>query len=76
MGVALAGLLIGGDFPYVYCLAPRLRTQGKSCSAKGRPTACDTPALLSGIARSISVAIYSIGFFTAYALGPILARIG
>ncbi len=69
---AVAGMLIAGDFVYVYWLAPRLKTQGQACSIEDGPTACDTATRLSHVALWIAATIYAMGFFTAYLLGPIL----
>ena len=71
----IAGLLIAVSFFYAYRLAPRFKAQGDACSIEDAPTACDTATRVSRIALWISAAIYIVGFFTAYVLGPILARI-
>jgi|SRR5579875_28580 len=70
----IAGLLIAISFLYVYRIAPRLKANGDACSVGDGTTACDTTTRLSHIALWISAAIYAIGFFTAYLLGPILFR--
>lgn len=70
----IPGLLIGVSFLYSYRIAPRLKAQGDACSLEEGPPACDTATRLSRVALWISVAIYAVGFFTPYALGPILAR--
>lgn len=71
---AIAGALITSDFVYIYSLAPRLKMQGDACSTEDGPTACDRATRLSRITLWAAAAIYAIGFFTAYLLGPILAR--
>lgn len=71
-----AGLLIAVSFVYVYRVAPRLKAHGGTCYLKHGQTPCDTATRISRIALWISAAIYAIGFFTAYVLGPILARTG
>lgn len=71
---AIAGALIASDFAYIYSLAPRLKMQGDACSTEDGPTACDRATRLSRITLWAAAAIYAIGFFTAYLLGPILAR--
>ncbi len=71
-----AGFLIAVSFVYVYRIAPRLKANGETCSVKDGQTPCDTATRISRIVLWISVAIYAIGFFTAYVLGPILARTG
>lgn len=72
----IAGLLIGVSFLYIYRIAPRLKAQGDACSVEKGSTACDMASRLSRMALWISAAIYAIGFFTAYVLGAILARVG
>jgi hypothetical protein len=59
-----AGLLILGSRLYVRVLAPRLAPDGAACPLPlGRATR---------IAWLVSVAVYGVGFFVAYLLGPIL----
>ncbi|MGH9772442.1 MAG: hypothetical protein ACRD4Q_12205 [Candidatus Acidiferrales bacterium] len=72
----VAGVLIASDSFYVYSLSPRLKAEGEACSIEEGPTACDTATRVSRIALWVAAAIYAIGFFTAYLLGPILARSG
>lgn len=69
----VAGVLIASDFFYIYWLAPRLKAEGQACLVEDGTTACDTATRLSRIALRIAAAIYAVGFFTAYVLGPILA---
>ena len=71
----ISGLLIAISFLYVYRIAPRLKAHGEMCSVEDGQTACDTATRLSCIALWTSAAIYGIGFFTAFVLGPILARV-
>ena len=71
---AVSGLLIGSNFVYVYVVAPRLREQG-ACPA-GAPGACVTVSRLSRTVLWVSAAIYSVGVFSAYVLGPLLMRFG
>jgi mercuric ion transport protein len=68
---AISGFLIGGNLLYVYGLAPRLRRQGATCPADA-PDACESASRFSTIVLWISVAIYGIGVFSAYLLGPLL----
>ena len=68
----VAGVMIASDFFYVYWLAPRLKTKGQACSIEDGPTACDTATRVSRIVLWVAAAIYGIGFFTAYLLGPLL----
>lgn len=67
---AVAGALIGGNLLYVYLLAPRLRVTAEAC-APDDPF-CGTATRYSRFVLWISVALYAIGFFTAFALGPLL----
>jgi mercuric ion transport protein len=69
----IAGLLIGGNFVYTYAIAPRLRARGAACSTE-TPEACDTASAVSRTVLWIAAAIYSIGVFSAYVLGPLLMR--
>ena len=63
----IAGTLIAANFAYTYALAPRLR----ACPADS-PEACETASRLSRVTLWVSAVIYSIGVFSAYALGPLL----
>ena len=72
----ISGLLIAVSFLYIYRTAPRLKAHGETCSIEDAQTACDAATRLSHIALWISAAIYVIGFFTAFLLGPLLARAG
>ena len=65
-----AGALIAGNFVYIYALAPRLQ----ACDPSD-PAACQTATRFSRIVLWSSAALYVIGFFTAYLLGPILVRL-
>ena len=68
-----SGLMIGGNFVYTYLVAPRLRTSATTCPADA-PEACDTASTVSRIVLWISAILYSLGFFSAYLLGPLLMR--
>ena len=68
-----SGLLIGANLAYTYALAPRLRAAGAACTTDA-PDACDTTSRLSRALLWISAGIYSVGFFSAYLLGPLLMR--
>jgi mercuric ion transport protein len=65
-----AGALIALNFGYVYVAAPRLR--GDQACPVDEPTACGTADRVSRAVLWISAAIYALGFFAAYLLGPIL----
>jgi hypothetical protein len=69
----VAGVLITGNFVYVYNLAPRLQARTGSCDPN-EPTACQTASRFGRIVLWCSVILYLIGGFTAYLLGPILMR--
>ena len=59
-----AGLLIAGSRLYLEHLTPRIVPEGASC-----------PPILGRLTRNVwwaSVVVYAIGFFVAFALGPIL----
>lgn len=68
----ISGLLMAISFVYVYRIAPRLKAQAGACSVEKGVTACDTATRLGRVALWVSVAIYAIGFFTAFALGLLL----
>ncbi|MCA1854198.1 MAG: hypothetical protein LC647_17965, partial [Beggiatoa sp.] len=65
-----SGALIALNFAYVYAIAPRLR--GDQACPIDEPTACGTAVRVSRAVLWVSAAIYAVGFFTAYLLGPIL----
>ena len=70
---SIAGALIGGNFLYVYIIAPRLQARNGACDPDD-PLACETASRLSRIILWCSGALYVIGLFSAYALGPLLVR--
>lgn len=70
-----AGMLIAMNFVYVYRLAPRLRNQMNSCPSDD-PHACAGADRISRAVLWVSAAIYGVGFFTVYILGPFLVRFG
>ena len=69
---ALSGILIAFSFVNMYYIAPRL--QMRRCSPDD-PSACENASKLSKIMLWISAGMYSVGFFVAFALGPILTRL-
>jgi hypothetical protein len=69
---AISGVLIAAGFVNVYYIAPQLRKQ--ECSPE-KPEACETTSRLSRFLLWISAAIYVAGFFVAFLLGLILARL-
>ena len=63
----VAGLLIAGSRVYSLHVAPRVTPEGASC-----------PPALGRFTRAIwwtSVALFGVGLFVAFALGPILMRL-
>ena len=69
---ALSGILIALSFVHMYYIAPRIRAQ--SCSPDD-PYACDDASTFSKTLLWISTSIYTIAFFVAFVLGPILTRL-
>ncbi|MDQ6663300.1 MAG: hypothetical protein M3Z23_02780 [Acidobacteriota bacterium] len=60
---SIAGILIGGNLLY----------RRKACPVDANG-ACDTASRVSRVILWISAVIYLAGLFSAYALGPLLAR--
>lgn len=69
---SISGILIAISFVNMYYLAPRLKTQ--EC-LPDNPSACKESSKLSRVLLWVSAGMYSVGFFVAYALGPILTRL-
>jgi mercuric ion transport protein len=69
---SISGILIALSFVNMYYISPRIRAKG--CSPDD-PSACEEASKLSKILLWLSAAIYAIGIFVAYALGPILSRL-
>jgi mercuric ion transport protein len=67
-----SGILIALSFVNMYYITPRVRTE--QCSADD-PSACEEASKLSRILLWVSAAIYGVGIFVAYVLGPILTRL-
>lgn len=67
----IAGLLISGNFVYVYAISPRLQVRTGACDVT-EPSACRTATRFSRVVLWSSAVLYLIGCFTAYLLGPIL----
>jgi len=70
---ALSGLLIAGNFYYVYRLAPRLQARVLSCPIDD--PRCRTASRFSRVVLAMSAGIWLVGFFTAFVLGPVLTRL-
>jgi mercuric ion transport protein len=68
---AVSGLLIVLGFVNMYLIAPRL----KAGTCEPGDSACDDASKMSKIVLWVSSAIYAVGFFVAYVLGPILIRL-
>lgn len=71
----ISGILIAANFVYTYALGPKLRGEGDSCSTDCL-AACDQASAASRTVLWISTALYCIGCFSAYLLGPLLMRYG
>src|ERR1700745_4242645 len=71
MTFGVAGGLIGLSFLNMYLIAPRLRAQ--ACDPEN--PSCDEVSGISKVILWCSAVIYSVGFFVAYALGPILTQL-
>jgi mercuric ion transport protein len=69
----VAGLLIGGNFVYVYVIAPTLQMRRGACDPNDS-AACQTVSRFSRIVLWCSAGLYLVGGFTAYILGPLLVR--
>jgi mercuric ion transport protein len=69
----VAGFLIFNNFVYLYGIAPKLQARRGACDPRN-PTTCQTASRFSRIVLWCSAALYLVGCFTAYLLGPILVR--
>ena len=72
---AISGIMIAANFGYVYLLAPKFLARGAACPAD-QPAACEVASRTSRTILWMSGAIYVVGFFSAYLLGPLLMRFG
>lgn len=70
----ISGVLIAGNFLYVYSLAPRLKARALACPIDD--PRCGVATRFSRAVLWISAAIWSVGAFTAFLLGPLLTRYG
>jgi mercuric ion transport protein len=66
----VSGALIALSFLNMYYIAPKL----KACSPEN-PSVCEDATRFSRMLLWASAAIYAVGFFTAYVLGPILTKL-
>jgi mercuric ion transport protein len=71
---SLSGTLIGLSFVNMYYFVPRLKSSSDVCDVDG-PSACRDASRVSKVLLWVSAGIYAVGFFVAYALGPILTRL-
>jgi mercuric ion transport protein len=69
----VSGALISSNFIYVYGVAPKLQAAAGACDPRD-PAACQTAGRFSRIVLWCSAAIYLVGCFSAYLLGPLLVR--
>jgi mercuric ion transport protein len=68
----ISGVLIATSFLNMYYVAPRL---GNSACSPESPEACDVASRFSKALLWTSAVVYLAGFFVAFFLGPILARL-
>jgi hypothetical protein len=70
----LSGALIVANAWYIYGIVPRLQRRAGACEP-GQERACQGAARFSRMILLGSAAIYAVGFFVAFALGPILVAL-
>jgi hypothetical protein len=68
----ISGVLIACSLVNTYYIVPRFRREG--CSPDN-PNACAEASRLGKVLLWISIAIYTVGFFVAFLLGPILSKL-
>ena len=71
----VSGVLIGSNLLCVYLVAPRLQKTGTACPANA-PDRCSAASRFSRVVLWISAAIYAVGVFSAFILGPLLMHFG
>jgi mercuric ion transport protein len=69
---SISGVLIACSFVNTYYILPQLRKE--ECNPD-HPDACEEASKLSRILLWVSAALYGVGFFVAFLLGPILSSI-
>ena len=69
---AVSGIFIALSFVNTYYIARKLRKD--ECDAD-HPNACADVSRLSKVLLWVSAGIYTVGFFVAYVLGPILTKL-
>jgi hypothetical protein len=70
---SISGILIGLSFVNMYYFVPRLK--GSDVCDIDDGSACRDASRVSKILLWVSAGIFSVGFFVAYALGPILTKL-
>jgi mercuric ion transport protein len=70
---SISGVMIALGFIYTYRIAPRLRLTSGACDPND-PSACTMADRLSRVLLWLSAALWAVGAFTAFLLGPILVR--
>jgi hypothetical protein len=68
---AISGTLIALSFVNMYLVAPLL---GKEECSPENPDACAEASKVSRVLLWVSAMIYTVGFFVAFVLGPILSK--
>ncbi len=68
-----AGVMISGNFIYIYAVAPKLQARNSACDPND-PATCRTASRLSRVVLWCSAVLYMVGCFTAYVLGPLLVH--
>ncbi len=68
----VSGVLIALSFVNSYYIAPKLRLE--RCEADD-PKACENASRMSKVVLWIAATLYASGFFVAFLLGPILAKL-
>ena len=69
---AVSGLLIALSFVQTYAVSANMRMK-RACPPEN-PEACNTASRFGRVVLWISAAIYAIGFFAAFVLGPLLTK--
>ena len=70
---SISGALIGLSFVNMYYFVPRLK--GSNVCDVNDGSACRDASRVSKVLLWVSAGIYAVGFFVAYALGPILTKL-
>jgi mercuric ion transport protein len=70
---SISGALIGLSFVNLYYFVPRLKV-GDVCDIDDG-SACRDASRVSKVLLWVSAGVYAVGFFVAYALGPILTKL-